>query len=62
MICWSGRNEIDWLVCGSETGPHKRPCDPAWIDSLREQCKAAGVNFFGKVDSDGEPIMPREMP
>ena len=53
---------VDWVVCGAETGPHKRPCRPEWIDSLRSQCKAAGVRFFGKVDQDGEPIAPREMP
>ncbi len=53
---------IDWIICGSETGPRKRPCKPEWIDSLREQCKQSGVQFFGKVDSDGMPISPRQYP
>jgi len=55
-----------WLpnlaIVGAETGPHKRPCRPEWIDSLRSQCKAAGVRFFGKVDQVGKAIGPREMP
>jgi len=51
---------LDWVICGAETGPHKRPMSPAWADSIHEQCKAAGVPFFGKVDSDGKPMGPRE--
>lgn len=39
---------LDWVVCGPETGKHKRPCDPRWIADLYEQCKAAGVPFFDK--------------
>lgn len=53
---------IDFVVVGAETGPRKRPCRQEWIDSLREQCAVAGVKFFGKVDSQGLAIMPREMP
>ena len=59
--CW-WTAKLDWVVCGAETGPHKRPCKAEWIDSLRSQCASAGVKFFGKVDSKGKPIMPREMP
>ena len=39
---------LGWVVCGPETGKHKRPCNPAWIEDLYEQCKAAGVPFFDK--------------
>ncbi len=53
---------ISWVVCGAETGPKKRPCRPEWIDRLRQQCKAASVPFFGKIDEDGCPIGPREYP
>ena len=56
---WTG---IHWVVCGAETGPHKRPCRQEWIDDLRTGCLNAGVKFFGKVDSSGAAIMPREMP
>jgi protein gp37 len=53
---------LDWVICGAETGAHKRPCKPEWIDSLRQQCAAAGVPFFGKKDSQGQAIMPRQFP
>lgn len=39
---------IDWVICGPETGPGARECKPEWIESLYEQCKAAGVPFFDK--------------
>jgi len=40
--------EIDWLICGGESGPHARPSHPEWFRSLRDQCQAAGVPFFFK--------------
>lgn len=39
---------IDWLIVGGESGPGARPCDLAWIRSLRDQCAAAGVACFIK--------------
>lgn len=39
---------LDWVICGPETGKHKRPCDSAWIEDLYAQCKEAGVPFFDK--------------
>jgi protein gp37 len=39
---------IDWVICGGESGPHARPFNLSWAESLREQCKAAGVPFFMK--------------
>jgi len=39
---------IDWVICGGESGPKARPFNLAWAESLREQCKAAGVAFFMK--------------
>lgn len=49
---------IDWVIAGPETGPGKRPCDPAWIRDLYEQCRAAGVPFW---DKSHEPLA-REAP
>ena len=34
----------DWVICGPENGPHKRPCDPQWIDDLAAQSPC----FFDK--------------
>lgn len=56
---WTG---IDWVVCGAETGPGKRPCRQEWIDDLRTQVINAGIPFFGKVDEKGHAIIPRMLP
>lgn len=42
------RSDIDWVIVGGESGPGARPCDVAWIRSVVEQCKAAGVPCFVK--------------
>lgn len=39
---------ISWVICGGESGPGARPFNLAWAESLRDQCKAAGVPFFMK--------------
>lgn len=39
---------IDWVIGGGESGPGARPCDIAWLRSLRDQCAAAGVPYFNK--------------
>lgn len=40
--------QLDWVICGGETGPGARPLHPDWVRSLRDQCQAAGVPFFFK--------------
>ncbi len=42
------KSRIDWVVVGGESGPGARPCNPDWIRSLRDQCRAADVPFFFK--------------
>lgn len=42
------RPPLDWIIVGGESGPGARPCDVAWIRSIVEQCKAAGVPCFVK--------------
>jgi len=39
---------IHWVIIGGESGPGARPCNIAWIRSIVEQCKAAGVACFVK--------------
>lgn len=48
--CWgkSPKDGISWIIAGGESGPGARPCDVAWIRSIRDQCKAAGVACFVK--------------
>ena len=48
-----GFNHLDWVICGAETGPGKRPMADQWAYDLVTQCHAADVPFFFKKDSRG---------
>lgn len=39
---------IGWVIVGGESGPGARPCELAWIRSIVDQCRAAGVPAFVK--------------
>jgi protein gp37 len=39
---------IHWLIAGGESQSGCRPADVKWFEDLRNQCLAAGVNFFLK--------------
>lgn len=52
--------QLNWVICGGETGPGARPMHPDWVRSLRDQCQAAGVPFFFK--QWGEYCFPSQMP
>jgi protein gp37 len=39
---------IHWVIVGGESGPGARPMRRSWVESLREQCRAATVPFFFK--------------
>lgn len=39
---------IDWVIVGGESSPNARPCEIRWIESLRDQCRVAGVPVFIK--------------
>ena len=46
---WEGKKtDIDWVICGGESGPGARPMHPDWARSLRDQCDRACVPFFFK--------------
>lgn len=47
-----GKNGLDWVICGGETGPGARPMHPDWARSLRDQCVSAGVPFFFKQQGE----------
>ncbi len=42
---------IDWVICGGESGPNRRPFNGDWADDLLGQCRAAGVPFYFKQGS-----------
>mgnify|MGYP001286476284 CR=1 FL=1 len=59
--------KIDWVICGSESGPKRREMKIEWASSLRDQCAAAGVPFFmkqlevaGKVAHDPD-LFPQDL-
>lgn len=39
---------IDWVIVGGESGRGARGMEPAWVLSIKDQCKAHGVPFFFK--------------
>ncbi len=43
-----GLSYVEWVIAGGESGPKARPCDEAWLRSLRDQCRTAGVPYFLK--------------
>jgi protein gp37 len=42
---------IDWVICGGESGPRRRPMEMSWARHLRDLCVSNGVAFFFKQDS-----------
>ena len=40
--------QLDWIICGGESGPGSRPMHPDWARSIRDQCLAANVPFLFK--------------
>lgn len=48
-LCKGPGPGISWVICGPETGPKRRFCDPEWIRSIVEQCTAAGVPVWVKA-------------
>lgn len=55
-------NVIEWVICGGESGPNHRPMQREWAQALRDQCKEAGVAFFGKQSAGLRPGAPLVFP
>ncbi len=53
---------LDWVICGAESGPNRRPFDVAWALDLYERCREAGVPFFYKQGSALKPGQDAELP
>ena len=47
---------LDQVIVGAETGPGKREMHPTWAYAIACECRRAEVPFFGKKDSDGNPL------
>lgn len=55
----AGRNFINWVISGGESGPKARPSHPDWFRSLRDQCAAAAVPFLFKQWGSYAPQFPQ---
>jgi protein gp37 len=40
--------QLEWIICGGESGARKRYCAPEWIREISMQCKDADVPLFVK--------------
>ena len=56
----AGRLPLDWVIVGGETGPvgARRAMNPLWARDVYEQCRDAGVPFFGKQMSGERAGVP----
>ena len=47
--------QIDWVICGGESGAHARITDISWVKHLQHQCARADIPFFLKqLNIDGK--------
>lgn len=53
-----GGQHVDFVICGAESGPNRRPFDVAWAEALYDECREAGIPFFAKQDSALRPGAP----
>jgi protein gp37 len=42
---------IGWVIAGGESGPQHRPMEIAWLESILDQCTAAGTQLYIKQDA-----------
>jgi protein gp37 len=52
---------LDWVIIGAQTGPGTKPPKPEWVQSIIDQCRAAGVPVFLK-DNLKWPVKIQEWP
>lgn len=57
-LCGPGAGDIEWVICGGESGPHARPLHPDHPRGLRDACAGAGAAFFFKQWGDLLPWEP----
>lgn len=54
--------DVQWVVCGGESGTSRRPFDVTWALSLFDDCEQGGAAFFYKQGSGPRPGMFDELP
>ncbi|MFU1606561.1 DUF5131 family protein [Sulfitobacter pontiacus] len=55
-----GRDGVDWVIVGGESGHNARPTHPDWIRSLRDQCEGSGTPFLFKQWGEWTVAIDRE--
>jgi protein gp37 len=48
-------DKVSWVICGGESGTHRRPFDKLWASELYAECRDAGVPFYFKQGSALRP-------
>jgi protein gp37 len=48
--------KLDWVIVGGESGRGARPMHPAWAQTIRDDCAAAGTPFFFKQWGSWAPV------
>jgi protein gp37 len=51
--------ELDWIICGGESGHGARPMQRDWARALRDDCQRAGIWFFFKQWGDHDEMGSR---
>lgn len=59
-LCRPGAGDIEWVICGGESGPQARPMHPHWVGNLQDACSAAGTDFLLKQWGDWRPTLALE--
>ena len=59
---WCDAMNLDWVICGGETGHHTRPMHPDWVRNARDQAVGAGVPFFFKGWGEWLPLNQGKLP
>lgn len=54
--------DVDWVICGGESGDGFRFMETAWVEAIARQCKAANVPLFVKQDSGRLPGRKGKLP
>lgn len=53
---------LNWVICGTESGPKRRPAKIEWIRDLKNQCIGEDVSFFLKqMEIDGKVVKMPEL-
>ncbi len=52
---WRHNDSLNWVICGTESGPRRRSAKIQWIRDLKNQCVEAEIPFFLKqMEIDGK--------